>query len=189
MTDRLYAAAQRALSALDDLMRYHDDPGAECFGARYELAQALIPAAGVRDAARHAAGQPAADEPQDHPAAELYVLLRKAGEDRDTAQQLIYAHAAMAIRQHTAINGDTSPAVEQPAEAQPAEAHESARIRIINHPGVLATADTQIAALLDEYRAEILREAAETGRRLSRDGYSAQEIANHLDRMAVEETR
>lgn len=45
-------------------------------------------------------------EAQDHPAAELYVLLRKAGEDRDTAQQLIYAHATMAVRQHQALNGD-----------------------------------------------------------------------------------
>lgn len=33
-------------------------------------------------------------------------------------------------------------------------------------------------------RAEVLREAAELGRELSRQGYSAQEIAKKLDRMA-----
>ncbi|MFE6225449.1 hypothetical protein [Streptomyces sp. NPDC057854] len=54
-----------------------------------------------------------------------------------------------------------------PAVGQPAEAHdtEPARVRIINHPGVLATADTEIAALLDahaaEVRATVLREAAD----------------------------
>lgn len=67
--------------------------------------------AGIRDAARQATAQPADDDEQptedrqDHPAAELYVLLRKAGEDRETAQQLIYAHAAMAVRQHQALYG------------------------------------------------------------------------------------
>ncbi|MEV5129256.1 hypothetical protein AB0K87_01835 [Streptomyces sp. NPDC053705] len=35
-------------------------------------------------------------------------------------------------------------------------------------------------------RAEVLREAAELGRELSRQGYSAQEIAKRLDRMADE---
>ncbi|MFC8278472.1 hypothetical protein ACFUJR_39395 [Streptomyces sp. NPDC057271] len=85
----------------------------------------------VDPAARQAAGQtPTTEQPvvnaeerQGHPAAELYVLLRKAGQDPDAAQQLIYAHAAMAVRQHEALNGDRVPAVEQPAEAQPAEAH------------------------------------------------------------------
>lgn len=37
-------------------------------------------------------------------------------------------------------------------------------------------------------RADVLREAAELGRELSRQGYSAQEIANRLDRMADEAT-
>jgi hypothetical protein len=37
-------------------------------------------------------------------------------------------------------------------------------------------------------RAAVLREAAELGRQLSRDGFSAQEIAARLDRMADEET-
>ncbi|MFE5630626.1 hypothetical protein [Streptomyces sp. NPDC056543] len=106
-------------------------------------------AAGIRDAARQAAGhscgncdgvdpgtcltnpdrqaagqtpttEPEAEERQDHPAAELYVLLRKAGEDRDTAQELIYAHARMVTREHAALNG-TAPVVEQPAAAQPAD--------------------------------------------------------------------
>lgn len=84
--------------------------------------------AGIRDAARQAAGQPAAaehapaaEEPQDHPAAALYFLLRKAGEDRDTAQQLIYAHAAMAVRQHEALNGTTTAAAGQPDTQQPAD--------------------------------------------------------------------
>jgi hypothetical protein len=39
-----------------------------------------------------------------------------------------------------------------------------------------------------EIRSAALREAAELGRELSRQGYSAQEIAARLDRMA-EETR
>ncbi|MEU2236136.1 hypothetical protein [Streptomyces vietnamensis] len=72
--------------------------------------------------ARQATGQ-TDTEPQDHPGADLYVRLRKAGEDHDTAQQLIYAHARMAVRQHVALNGDAS-AVGQPAEAQATdEAH------------------------------------------------------------------
>lgn len=45
--------------------------------------------------------------------------------------------------------------------------------------------------MLSAYRAEVLREAASLGRELSRQGYSAQEIANRLDRMASnpEETK
>ncbi|WP_407553116.1 hypothetical protein QOM21_24045 [Streptomyces sp. Pv4-95] len=35
----------------------------------------------------------------------------------------------------------------------------NARSKILDHPGVLATADGEIAALLDEHRAEVLREA------------------------------
>ncbi|MGW2223892.1 hypothetical protein [Streptomyces formicae] len=42
--------------------------------------------------------------------------------------------------------------------------------------------------LADAYRAEVLREAAEIGRELSRQGYSAQEIANQLDRRSAELT-
>lgn len=82
--------------------------------------------AGIRGAARPAARQttgqddtgaaPTVIEPQDHPGADLYVRLRKAGEDHDTAQALIYAHARMAVRQHTAIHGD-APAVGQLTEA------------------------------------------------------------------------
>ncbi|MFE0699146.1 hypothetical protein [Streptomyces sp. NPDC058872] len=45
-------------------------------------------------------------EPQDHPGADLYARLRAAGEDHDTAQALIYAHARMTIRQHTATHDD-----------------------------------------------------------------------------------
>jgi hypothetical protein len=63
-------------------------------------------------------------EPQDHPGADLYVRLRKAGEDHDTAQALIYAHARMAVRQHTAIHGDG------PAVGQPAEAHDTDRAEL-----------------------------------------------------------
>ena len=39
-----------------------------------------------------------------------------------------------------------------------------------------------------KHRAAVLREAAELGRQLSRDGFSAQEIAARLDRMADEES-
>ncbi|MFJ7070156.1 hypothetical protein [Streptomyces sp. NPDC101115] len=49
-------------------------------------------------------------EPQDHPGAELYAQLRKAGNDHETTNRLIHAHARMVIRQHTAIHGD-GPAV------------------------------------------------------------------------------
>ncbi|MFI0929681.1 hypothetical protein ACH4TP_38020 [Streptomyces sp. NPDC021012] len=49
---------------------------------------------------------------------------------------------------------------------------------------------TGIIRLIDAHAAEVraatLREAAELGRELSRQGYSAQEIANRLDRMAEE---
>jgi hypothetical protein len=48
--------------------------------------------------------------PQDHPGAELYAQLRKAGNDHETTNRLIYAHARMAVRQHQALHGDT-PAV------------------------------------------------------------------------------
>jgi hypothetical protein len=41
MTETLPAAAHRALGALNDLIEYCNDPGAEAFGARFELAQAL----------------------------------------------------------------------------------------------------------------------------------------------------
>jgi hypothetical protein len=41
MSDRLRAAAERALDALNDLIRNTFDPGAEALGARYELAAAL----------------------------------------------------------------------------------------------------------------------------------------------------
>ncbi|MFD3336033.1 hypothetical protein ACFWV1_25815 [Streptomyces sp. NPDC058700] len=83
---------------------------------------------------------PDAEEPQDHPAADLYVRLRKAGEDDATAQALIYAHARMAVREHTALNDDIEPSpqvrpcscgtttphtfcpdVRQPTEAHPAD--------------------------------------------------------------------
>ena len=75
-----------------------------------------------RTAIRAAARQ-ATVEPQDHPAVELYVRLRKAGEDHDTAQELIYAHARMAVRQHTALNG--TPAVGQPAAPADLTPHEA----------------------------------------------------------------
>ncbi|MFG3488508.1 hypothetical protein [Streptomyces sp. NPDC047972] len=66
-----------------------------------------------------------------------------------------------------AVNPACTTCKPAPAVGQPAEAHdtdravciEPARVRIINHPGVLATADTEIAALLDEYAAEV-RDAA-----------------------------
>ena len=48
--------------------------------------------------------------------------------------------------------------------------------------------DALFESHLDAYRAAVLREAAELGRQLSRDGYSAQEIAARLDRMADEES-
>ncbi|MFE5895857.1 hypothetical protein ACFQ67_00250 [Streptomyces sp. NPDC056488] len=54
MTDHLHVAAERALDALNDLIRNTYDPGAEALGARYELAQALTPAPA---AARQATGQ------------------------------------------------------------------------------------------------------------------------------------
>ncbi|MFF5421828.1 hypothetical protein [Streptomyces misionensis] len=41
MTDRLHAAAQRALESLEDLIRNTTDPGVEALGARWELAHAL----------------------------------------------------------------------------------------------------------------------------------------------------
>lgn len=44
--------------------------------------------------------------------------------------------------------------------------------------------EAEYERLLDAFRAEVLREAAALGRELSRQGYSAQEIANRLDRMA-----
>jgi fatty acid-binding protein DegV len=48
-------------------------------------------------------------------------------------------------------------------------------------------ADAVLAAVLPTTdRAAILREAAEFGRKLSRQGYSAQEIAKKLDRLADE---
>ncbi|MER8233510.1 hypothetical protein [Streptomyces sp. NPDC094049] len=47
--------------------------------------------------------EPESIEPQDHPGADLYVRLRKAEEDHDTAHALIYAHARMVIRQHEAL--------------------------------------------------------------------------------------
>ncbi|MFC7794640.1 hypothetical protein [Streptomyces cinereoruber] len=64
-------------------------------------------------------------------------------------------------------NPDRASAVGQSAAAAPdtdqAVYVDPARVRIINHPGVLATADTEIAALLDEYAADVrsatLREA------------------------------
>lgn len=62
----------------------------------------------------------------------------------------------------------------------------SARERIEN----LWDRATPVTPLLDEHTAEVraavLREAAELGRQLSRQGYSAQEIAARLDRMAEE---
>ncbi|MFF9844642.1 hypothetical protein [Streptomyces sp. NPDC013740] len=48
-----------------------------------------------------------AEEPQDHPGAELYAQLRKAGNDHETTNRLIYAHARMITRQHQALNADT----------------------------------------------------------------------------------
>ena len=50
--------------------------------------------------------------------------------------------------------------------------------------GIIRLIDAHAA----EVRAAVLREAAELGRQLSRDGFSAQEIAARLDRMADEET-
>lgn len=37
----------------------------------------------------------------------------------------------------------------------------NARDKILSHPGLLATADAEVAALLDTYRAEVLHEAAD----------------------------
>jgi len=48
--------------------------------------------------------------------------------------------------------------------------------------------DALFESHLDVYRSAVLREAAELGRQLSRDGFSAQEIAARLDRMADEES-
>ncbi|MFD7416823.1 hypothetical protein [Kitasatospora purpeofusca] len=39
--ERLADVGRRALASLDDLIRDHQDPGAEALGARYQLAQAL----------------------------------------------------------------------------------------------------------------------------------------------------
>jgi len=80
---------------------------------------------------------PSTVEPQDHPGADLYVRLRKAGEDHDTAQALIYAHARMAVREHTAIHGDT------PAVGQPAEAHDTDRCPSCDHQWTYHDADGQ----------------------------------------------
>ncbi|MEK9524629.1 hypothetical protein MIU24_35500 [Streptomyces venezuelae] len=52
MADRLRAAAERALDALNDLIRNTFDPGSEALGARYELAHAL-----TAPAARQTTGQ------------------------------------------------------------------------------------------------------------------------------------
>lgn len=57
MTDtaRLEAAARRALASLSDLIRDCSDPGTEALGARHELEQALVGAAGCVPAADRAA--------------------------------------------------------------------------------------------------------------------------------------
>lgn len=91
--------------------------------------------------------EPTIEEPQDHPAAELYVRLRKAGEDRDTAQQLIYAHAAMVIRQHKALNGDT--AVGQQPATEPLTDAERQFLTF-----ALDLADNRMANRSDEFTAE-----------------------------------
>lgn len=72
---------------------------------------------------------PTAEEHQDHPGAELYTQLRKAGLDHDTTNQLIYAHARMAIRQHEALN-DATPAVGRQDATQPTTDETEARRRL-----------------------------------------------------------
>lgn len=55
---------------------------------------------------------PAAAEqkPEDHPGAELFAQLRRAGLDPDTAHKRIYAYAAMVLRQDKAIAPEPAPA-------------------------------------------------------------------------------
>ena len=64
--------------------------------------------------------RPVVVKPQDHPGADLYVRLRRAGEDHDTAQALIYAHARMAVREHQALNNKPAAGLDasQPATDQ-----------------------------------------------------------------------
>ncbi|MFJ3097385.1 hypothetical protein [Streptomyces hydrogenans] len=73
-----------------------------------------------RDVLRADLAAPETIEPQDHPGADLYVRLRKAGEDHDTALELIYAHARMTIRQHQALNATPAAGLDasQPATDQ-----------------------------------------------------------------------
>ncbi|WP_327377970.1 hypothetical protein OG393_30830 [Streptomyces sp. NBC_01216] len=102
-------------------------------------------------------------EPQDHPDAELYVLLRKAGADHETAQQLIHGHARMVIRQHQALNDD-GPAVgrqdaEQAARDDLYDALDQSWYRW--DPPTTAKG-TGIIRLIDAYRAAILNNAADT---------------------------
>ncbi|MFB7605240.1 hypothetical protein [Streptomyces gardneri] len=119
------------------------------FTARQKAVDAVLEA--VDADARNAARQTDI-EPQDHPGADLYVRLLKAGEDHDTAQALIYAHARMAVRQHTAIHGDT-PAVGQPAEAhttdEPLTAAERQFLTF-----ALDLADNRMANRSDEFTTE-----------------------------------
>ncbi|MFB7866974.1 hypothetical protein [Streptomyces sp. NPDC056069] len=108
-------------------------------------------------AARLAAGQPASDEER---AGRCPVMLQGGGRCEKNAG-------------HRPPGSDDPHTPERPAaglaaptnhdtETERPTAVDSARVRIINHPGVFPTADTEIAALLDEYRAEILDSAADT---------------------------
>ncbi|MGW1121091.1 hypothetical protein ACWD5B_28940 [Streptomyces tanashiensis] len=77
-----------------------------------------------------------------------------------------------------------APAVGQPAEAQATDEARASLAALIGYEP--DEHDAKFEKAVDTYRATVLREAAELGRELSRQGYSAQEIANRLDRMADE---
>ncbi|MFJ6578406.1 hypothetical protein ACIQMY_20845 [Streptomyces sp. NPDC091368] len=85
-----------------------------------------------------------------------------------------------------ALRDDLTP----PQDEQPAEAHatDEARQRAYDNLYAELTRGVSHAQvrhhLITEHRAAVLREAAELGRELSRQGYSAQEIAKRLDQMA-----
>lgn len=108
-------------------------------------------------------------EPQDHPGAELYTQLRRAGNDHDTTNRLIYAHARMAIRQHEALP-DAGPAGGQQDATQtttdepvfqPVDPTLAARqdIEVLMQRGPIVGAE--VGRLLDAYRAAILHGAAD----------------------------
>ena len=68
---------------------------------------------------------------------------------------------------------------------RPMSARERLQVMVrTGHGSMTVWSESEVREALDAYRAEVLAEAAGIGRKLSRNGYSAQEIASHLDRLA-----